>query len=97
MIWQSKATSHDFPQSNWTVSNNEEYFVHNSVTRLVQFSLGRLPTMSSITQKTGARWDRINTDNYVNKVGKDNALQREVMMTASHQYEKAHIQLITTL
>jgi hypothetical protein len=47
--------------------------------------------MSSITQKLGAGRDRINTDIHFNKGGKDNALQREVMMATQHQYEKAHI------
>jgi hypothetical protein len=62
LIWQSRVTPPVFPQSYQTLNDNEEYLVHNSVTQPVQFSLGRLPTMSSIAKKPGARFDRINTD-----------------------------------
>ncbi len=53
-----------FPQSYRTILNNQEFITHNSVTRLVQYSLYTLPTMSTIYDKPGAGWDRINPDNY---------------------------------
>ncbi len=95
MMRQGRATPPVFPCSYRTILNQIEYIIHNSVTRLIQFSLGRLPTMSRITQKQGAGWDRINTDNYFNVGRMDDVLQKEVMMTTSHQYEEAYIQLMT--
>jgi hypothetical protein len=83
-----------FSQSYQTVINNEEYIVHYSITRPDRF-WGRLPTMSSIHQKPGIGWDRVNTDNCVNTGRTDEGPRREVMMTTSHQYKEAHIQLMT--
>ncbi len=37
------------------------------MTHLVQFSLYTMPTMSTIYDKPGAGWNRINTDNYLKK------------------------------
>ena len=51
--------------------------------------------MSSFTQKLGARWERINENDYFHEGSKDDMLQKEVMMTTSHQYEEAYIQLMT--
>jgi hypothetical protein len=62
MIWQIKATPSVFPQSYHIVITNEEYIVHYSITQPDQFSLGRLPTMSSINQTPGIGWDRVNVE-----------------------------------
>ncbi len=43
-----------FPQSYQTIINNQEFIIHNSVTRPVQYSLYTLPTMSTIYDKPGA-------------------------------------------
>ncbi len=53
-----------FPQSYQTILNNQEFIIHNSVTLLVQYSLSTLPIMSTIYDKPGAGWDRIDPDNY---------------------------------
>jgi hypothetical protein len=52
------------PQSFQTIHNKQEFIVHNSVTRPVQYSLSTLPTMSTIYDKPGAGWNIIDTDNY---------------------------------
>ncbi len=49
-----------FPQSYWTILNNQEFIIHNSVIQPVQYSL----YTSTIYDKPGAGWDRIDTDNY---------------------------------
>jgi hypothetical protein len=46
--------------------------------------------MSSLTQKLGPGWERINENDYFNE-GKTVELLKEVMMIASHHYEKAYI------
>jgi hypothetical protein len=46
---------------------NQEYIIHNTMTRPVQFSLGSLPTMSSFTQKLGAGWEGINENENISK------------------------------
>jgi hypothetical protein len=51
-----------FPQHYQTIINKQEFIIHNSVTRPVQYSLYTLPTMSTIYDKPGAGWDRINPD-----------------------------------
>ncbi len=95
MMRQDIATPPDFPHSYRTILNQIDYILHNSITQPVQISLGRLPTMSSITQKLGeAGRERINTDNYFNTGGTDDVLQEEIIMTTSHQYEEAHNQLM---
>ncbi len=53
-----------FPQSYWTILIKQEFIIHNSVTRPVQYSMYTLPTMSTIYDKPGAGWDRINPDDY---------------------------------
>jgi hypothetical protein len=77
MMQQGRATPPVFPHSYRTILNQIEYIIHNSITQLVQFSLGRLSTMSSITQKLRAGWDRINTDNYFNTGIMDDVLQKK--------------------
>ncbi len=53
-----------FPQSYSTILNKQGFIIHNSVTRLVQYSLFTMPTMSTIYDKPGAGWNRINPDDY---------------------------------
>ncbi len=53
-----------FPQSYWTILNKQEFIIHNSVTRPVQYSLFTMPTMSTIYDKPGAEWNNTNTDDY---------------------------------
>ncbi len=57
----------EFPQSYQTILNNQEFIIYNSVTQPVQYSLYTLPIMSTIYDKPGAGWDRINPDNYFTK------------------------------
>jgi hypothetical protein len=40
-----------FPQSYQTILNKQEFIIHNSVTRPIQYSLFTLPTMSTIYDK----------------------------------------------
>ncbi len=64
MIRQGGAIDPVFPQSYQTILNKRQFIIHNSMTRPVQFSLSTMPTMSTIYDKPGARWNEINTDNY---------------------------------
>ncbi len=77
-----------FPQSYQTILNKQEFIIHNSVTRPVQYSLYTLPTMSTIYDKTGARWDRIDPDNYFTSYFKTNEMGDVV------QQEKIYITTI---
>ncbi len=61
-----------FPQSYWTILNKQEFIIHNSVTQPVQYSLSTLPTMSTIYDKPGAGWDRIDIDEYFTSYFKTN-------------------------
>jgi hypothetical protein len=45
VIWQGGFTDPLFPQSYQTIFNKQEFIIHNSVTRPVQYSLSTLPTM----------------------------------------------------
>ncbi len=54
----------EFPQSYRTILNKQEFIIHNSVTRPVQYSVSTLHTMSTIYEKPGAGWDRIDPDGY---------------------------------
>ena len=54
MNWQVVAPDPVFPQSYQTILNKQEFIIHNSVTRPVQYSLYTLPTMSTIYDKPGA-------------------------------------------
>jgi hypothetical protein len=64
MNQQAGAPDPVFPQSYRTIITKQEFIIHNSVTQPVQYSLSTLPTMSTIYDKPGAEWNRINTDNY---------------------------------
>jgi hypothetical protein len=64
IIWRGKFTDPVFTQSHQTILNKQELIIHNSVTQPIQCSLCTMPTMSSIYDKPGAGWNRINTDGY---------------------------------
>jgi hypothetical protein len=54
-----------FSHSYQTIINKQEFIIHNSVTQPVEeYSLSTLPTMSTIYDKSGAGWNRIDPDNY---------------------------------
>jgi hypothetical protein len=88
-----------FPQSYRTILNKQEFIIHNSVTRPVQYSLFTMPTLSTIYDKPGAEWNRINTDNYFKNYFKTNEMGDEVQQgkksTTPQQFEQDHIQLMT--
>jgi hypothetical protein len=54
-----------FPQSYQTILNKQEFIIHNSVIRPVQFFLSTMPTMSTIYDKPGAGLNKINTEDYL--------------------------------
>ncbi len=89
-----------FPQSYWTIINNQEFIIHNSVTQPVQYSLYTLPTMSTIYDKPRAGWNRIDPDNYFTSYFKINermgdVVQQEKKSTIPQQLEEDHITLMT--
>ena len=89
----------EFPQSHQTILNKQEFIIHNRVTRPVQYSLSSLPTMSTIYEKRGAGWDRIDPDNYFSSYFKTNEMgevvQEENKSTTPQQLEEDHITLMT--
>jgi hypothetical protein len=74
MNGQVVAPDPEFPQSYQNILNKQEFIIHNSVTRPVQYSLSTLPTMSTIEDKPGAGWDRIDIDNYFTSYFKTNEM-----------------------
>jgi hypothetical protein len=62
MNWQVVAPDSVLPQSYQAILNKQEFIIQNSVTRPVQYSLYTLPTMSTIYDKPGAGWDRIDPE-----------------------------------
>ncbi len=100
MNWQVVAPDPVFPQSYQTILNKQEFIIHNSVTRLVQYFLYTLPTMSTIYDKpAGAGWDRIDPDNYFISYLKTNEMgdvvQQETKLTTPQQLEEDHITWMT--
>jgi hypothetical protein len=63
-----------FPQSYRTILNNQEFIIHNGVTRPVQYSLYTLPTMSTIYDKPGAGWNRIDPNDCFTSYFKTNKM-----------------------
>jgi hypothetical protein len=74
MNQQVVAPDPEFPQSYRTILNKQKFIIHKSVTRLVQYSLSTLPTMSTIYDKPGARWDRIDPDDHLTSYFKTNEM-----------------------
>jgi hypothetical protein len=98
MNWQVVAPDPVFPQSYQTIINRQKFIIHNSVTRPVQYSLSTLPTMSTIYDKPGAGWNKINPDNYFTSYFKTNEMGdvvRQEKSTTPHQFEEDHINLMT--
>jgi hypothetical protein len=91
----SNNTHSGFRLSYQTVMNNQSYTIHSGITQPCQFSLGNIPTMSSITDSVGEGWD----DRKIAKIFKErnNIVngQEEVPMTRSKHFEHAHIILST--
>ena len=71
---QVRAPDPEFPQSYQTILNKQEFIILNSVTQPVQYSLSTLPTMSTIYDKPGAGWYRIDHDNYFTSYFKTNEM-----------------------
>ncbi len=65
----------EFPQSYQTILNKQEFIIHTCVTQPVKYPLSTLPTMSTIYDKPGAGWDRINIDNYFTSYFKTNEVE----------------------
>jgi hypothetical protein len=89
MNWQVVAPDHVFPQSYQTILNREEFIIHNSVTQPVQYSLYTLPTMSTIHDKPGAGWDRINHDNHFTSYFKANEMGDVVQQEKNLQHHNS--------
>ncbi len=61
-----------FPHFYQTIINKQGFIIHNSVTQPFQYSLSTMPTMSTIYDKPGAGWNRIETDKYFKNYFKTN-------------------------
>jgi hypothetical protein len=75
-----------FSQSYRTILHKQEFIIHNSVTRPVQYSLYTLPTMSTIYDKPGAGWDRIDPDDYFPSYFKTNEMGDAVQQEKNLQH-----------
>jgi hypothetical protein len=53
----SNNTNSDFGLSYEAVMNSQSYAICSGITQPCQFSLGNIPTMSSITDNVGEDWD----------------------------------------
>jgi hypothetical protein len=97
--WQVVAPDPVFPQSYQTILNKQDFIIHNSVTGPVQYSLCTLLTMSTIYDKPGAGWDKIDPDNNFTSYFKTNEMgdvvQQEKKSTTPQQLEEDHITLTT--
>ncbi len=71
---QVVAPDHIFPESYQTIINKQDIIFHNGVTQLVQYSLSTMPTMSTIYDKPGAGWNRIDPDDYFTNYCKMNEM-----------------------
>jgi hypothetical protein len=86
---QVVAPDPEFPQSYQTILNKQEFIIHNSVTRPVQYSLSTLPTMSTIYDKPGAGWDRIDIDDYFTSYFKTNEVGDVVQQEKNLQHHNS--------
>jgi hypothetical protein len=91
----SNNTNSDFGLSYQTVMNNQSYTIHSGLTQPRQFSLGNIPTMSSITDNIGEGWDDRKIAKCFNKRNNIVNGQEEVPMTRSKLFEYAYIILST--
>jgi hypothetical protein len=83
---QVGAPDPEFPQSYRTILNNQKFIIHNSVTRPVQYSLSKLPTMATIYDKLGAGWNKINLDDYFTIYFKTNEMGDVVQQEINLQH-----------
>ncbi len=86
---QVVAPDPEFPQSYQTLVNKQEFIIHNSVTRPVQSTLSTLPTMSTIYDKPGAGWDRIDIDNYFTSYFKTNEVGDVIQQEKNLQHHNS--------
>ncbi len=70
---------------------SQRYIIRSGITRPRRFSLGNIPTMSSITDSIGEGWDTGKISKYFNKENNIANQQEEVTMTASKQFEQAYM------
>jgi hypothetical protein len=89
MNWQVRAPDLVFPQSYQTILNKQEFIIHNRVIRPVQYSLFTMPTMSTIYDKPGAGWNRIDTDNYFKNYFKTNDMGDVVQQETNLQHHNS--------
>ncbi len=78
-----------------TVMNNQSYTICLGITRPHQFSLGNIPTMSSITDSIGEGWNDRKIAIFFNQRNIIVNGQEEVPMTRSKHFEHAYIILST--
>ncbi len=78
-----------FPQSYQTILNKHEFIIHNSVTRPVQYFLFTMPTMSTIYDKPGAGWNRIDTVDYFKNYFKTNEMGDVVQKEKNLQHHNS--------
>jgi hypothetical protein len=86
---QAVAPDPEFPQSYQTILNKQEFIIHNSMTQPVQYSLSTLPTMSTIYNKPGAGWDRINIEDYFTSYVKTNEVGDVVQQEKKLQHHNS--------
>ncbi len=89
MTQQVVAPDPVFPQSYQTILNKQEFIIHNSVTRPVQYSLYTLHTMSTIYDKPGAGWDRIDPNDYFISYCKTNEMGDVVQQENNLQHHNS--------
>ncbi len=86
MNWQVGAPDPVFPQSYQTIIFRQGFIIHNSVTQLVQYSLSAMPTMSTIYDKPGDGWNRIDTDDYFKNYSNTNEMGDVVQQEKNLQH-----------
>jgi hypothetical protein len=89
MNQQVRAPDPVFPQSYQTILNEQEFIIHNSVTRPVQYSLFTMPTMSNVYDRPGAGWNNIDTDNYFTNHFQTNEMGDVVQKEKSLQHHNS--------
>jgi hypothetical protein len=89
MNWQVGAPDPVFPQSYWTILNKQEFIIHNSVTQPAQYSLFTIPTMSTIYDKPGVGWNRVNTHNYFTNYFQTNEMGDVVQQEKNLQHHNS--------
>jgi hypothetical protein len=50
-----------------TIMNSQRYIIRSGITQPRRFSLGKIPTMSGITDSIGEGWDTRKISKYINK------------------------------